>query len=82
MKYAILLPQLTAKVKSIGDRKSKPLDLNALIDDNSFRETIVLYINAQKGFIGLYQNLQQLQSELIQLIEQELKINEAQQVYN
>jgi len=74
MKYSVLLPQLTSKVKSVGNRKSKPLDLNALMNDNSFKETIILYINAQKGFISLYQNLQQLQFELIQMIEQEIII--------
>jgi len=74
MKYSVLLPQLTSKVKSVGNRKSKPLDLNALMNDNSFKETIILYINAQKGFIGLYQILQQLQFELIQMIEQEIII--------
>jgi len=74
MKYSLLLPQLTSKVKSIGKQKSKPLDLNALMNDNSFKETIVLYINAQKGFIILYQNLQQLQFELNQMIEQEIMV--------
>ncbi|WP_420579880.1 DUF6090 family protein [Reichenbachiella sp.] len=74
MKYSILLPQLISKVKRIDERKSKPLDLNALMNDNSFKETINLYILTQKGFIGLYQNLQQLQYELIGMIEQEIKI--------
>lgn len=72
MKYSLLLPQLTSKVKSTAKWKSKPLDLNALVNDNEFKETIILFIKAQEGFIGLYQNLQQLQSELIEMIEKEL----------
>ena len=72
MKYSILLPQLTSKVRSISKRESKPLDLNALYVDNEFKETIILFIKAQEGFIGLYQNLQQLQSELIEMIEKEI----------
>lgn len=74
MKYSLLLPQLTVKVKHIGIRESKPLDLDALMNDNSFKETVILFIKAQKGFIGLYQNLQKLQFELIQMIEQEIII--------
>ena len=72
MKYSLLLPQLTSKVKSIAKWKSKPLDLNALMNDNEFRETIILFIKGQEGFIALYQNLQQLQSELIVMIEDEI----------
>jgi len=72
MKYSLLLPQLTSKIKSVEEGKSEPLDLNALMDDNSFKETIILYINAQKGFIGLYLNLQKIESELIQMIEREI----------
>ncbi|ALJ06108.1 hypothetical protein APS56_13650 [Pseudalgibacter alginicilyticus] len=72
MKYSLLLPQLISKVKNIGYRESKPLDLNTLMDDNTFRETIIIYINTQKGFISLYKYLQQLQLELIQLIEKEI----------
>ncbi|MEZ5056328.1 MAG: hypothetical protein R2879_04750 [Saprospiraceae bacterium] len=74
MKYSILLPQLTSKVKSIAKWESKPLDLNALYVDNEFKETIILFIKAQEGFIGLYQNLQQLQSELIEMIGKEIAI--------
>ena len=74
LKYSLLLPQLTSKVKSIAKWKSKPLDLNALVNDNEFKETIILFIKAQEGFIGLYENLQQIQSELIEMIEKEIAI--------
>ena len=74
MKYSLLLPQLTSKVKSISKRKAKPLDLNTLFYDNQFKETIILFIKAQEGFIGLYQNLQQLQSELMEMIGKEIAI--------
>lgn len=74
MKYAILLPQLTSKVKSISKWKAKPLDLNTLVHDNQFKETIIIFIKAQEGFIGLYQSLQQLQSELMEMIEKEIAI--------
>jgi len=73
MKYSLLLPQLTSKVKSIAKWESKPLNLDALANDNQFKETILLFIKAQEGFIGLYQNLQQLQFELIELIENEIE---------
>jgi len=42
MKYSLLLPQLTSKVSSIAKWKSKPLDLNALVYDNEFKETFFL----------------------------------------
>ena len=74
LKYSLLLPQLTSKVKSIAKWKSKPLDLNALVNDNEFKETIILFIKAQEGFIGLYENLQQIQSELIEMIEKDIAI--------
>ncbi|MFK7951241.1 MAG: DUF6090 family protein [Ekhidna sp.] len=76
MRYSILLPQMTSKVKSLSNKKSKPLDLTTLINDNSFKETIALYINAQKGFISLYENLQDLQYELMQMIEQEITVKQ------
>ena len=50
------------------------MDLNALYVDNEFKETIILFIKAQEGFIGLYQNLQLIQSELIEMIEKEIAI--------
>ena len=75
MKYSLLLPQLTSKVKSVSKWKAKPLDLNLLVNDNEFNETIILFIKAQEGFIGLYQDLQELQSELIEMIEKEIAIN-------
>ena len=74
MKYSLLLPQLTSKVKSVSKWKAKPLDLNALYNDNEFKEIIILFIKAQEGFIGLYQYLQQLQSELLEMIEREIAI--------
>ncbi|WP_407556386.1 DUF6090 family protein [Winogradskyella sp. 4-2091] len=74
MKYSLLLPQLTSKVKSVSKWKAKPLDLNTLVFDNQFKETVILFIKAQEGFIGLYKYLQQLQSELIEMIEKEIAI--------
>lgn len=73
MKYSLLLPQLTSKLETISRLESMPVNYRALMEDNTFKETIRLYINTQKGFIGLYIELLELETELIKMIELELE---------
>lgn len=72
MKYALLLPQLTAKITTISDNNSKPIHLEALWDDNAFKETIIRFIDNLESFNHFYERLLNLEIELMQMIKKEI----------
>ena len=73
LRYSVIAPQVTGKIKTFSSKGSRPVDLTALMDDHAFKESIILFIGAQKLMISFYNRSLVLQVELSKMIEQELK---------
>ncbi len=73
MWYSVVKPQLLKKVIRIPQGGRRPLDLEALWDDNEFKEAIRTMKGAQELLIHFYDRLLQLDLQLMRMIEKELK---------
>ena len=69
----MLQPELTRKTVTRERRNAKPLDLQALMDDHVFKETISGNIMAQQAFVGIYTKTLKLDVDLMRMIEHELE---------
>jgi len=72
-RFSLVSPQLIKKTISVGRGKVKPLDLNALMNDHEFKESIRANLNAQRSIVYFYGRLLELDIELIHAIEAELE---------
>jgi hypothetical protein len=68
----MLQPELTRKTVTRSRREAEPLDLQALMDDHVFKETIRSSIMAQQAFVGFYTKTLELDVELMRMIKHEL----------
>ena len=72
----MLQPELTRKTVTRERGNAKPLDLQALMDDHVFKETIRSNISAQMAFVGFYTKTLKLDVELMRMIEHELDMEQ------
>ncbi len=69
----MLQPELTRKTVTLSRREAEPLDLQALMDDHVFKETIRSSIMAQQAFASIYAKTLKLDVDLMRMIELELE---------
>ncbi len=76
VRNSMLQPELTRKTVTRSRREAEPLDLQALMDDHVFKETIRSNIIAQQAFAAFYSKTLKLDVDLMRLIEHELDMEQ------